>query len=286
MKTREGRLVVFAINGVSKTDTGWWQGSLNVLGQPAEGLAVSLSHHHRAHEELDRSSCDLAAVLTGGSVQAKGRSHLVLAHSAARVNLVAQHEERNALELLDLQQGVELSPGLLETARVGSIDEEHDAVHLWEVILPHSSRLQMATEVESGESHRADGQLLRGWVKRRLQSGQSIVLEHVEQGCLAGVVKAEEEQLGVLVPQAKRGEDVLDWAGSVSTRQRRSEGRSTEGRRTPVEDPHLFVCLLVCLRVLFCSVPRTKGLEYSGRPAALGGPPDWSRDVGLQCMLS
>lgn len=48
---------------------------------------------------------------------------------------------------------------------------------------------------------------------RRSSSGHRGVvthLEHVQQGRLAGVVEAEEQQLGVLVQQAERREDVVD----------------------------------------------------------------------------
>jgi len=40
-------------------------------------------------------------------------------------------------------------------------------------------------------------------VQRRLQDSYTIILEHVQQGRLAGIVEAEEEQLGVLVEQAQ-----------------------------------------------------------------------------------
>lgn len=35
-------------------------------------------------------------------------------------------------------------------------------------------------------------------------------LEHVQQGCLAGIVKTEEQELRVLVQETKRGEDIVD----------------------------------------------------------------------------
>jgi hypothetical protein len=42
----------------------------------------------------------------------------------------------------------------------------------------------------------------------RLQDRNAVVLEHVEQRRLSGIVKTEEQQLGVLVEQAERREDV------------------------------------------------------------------------------
>lgn len=44
----------------------------------------------------------------------------------------------------------------------------------------------------------------------RWGSGLVTHLQHVQQRRLSGVVEAEEQQLGVLVEQAKRREDVVD----------------------------------------------------------------------------
>ena len=42
---------------------------------------------------------------------------------------------------------------------------------------------------------------IRTGMKSRLQSGQTVVLQHVEQSRLSGIVETEEENLGVLVEQ-------------------------------------------------------------------------------------
>ena len=44
-----------------------------------------------------------------------------------------------------------------------------------------------------------------------LQDGYAVVLEHVEQRCLAGIVEAEKEELGMLVCEAKGGQDFPDY---------------------------------------------------------------------------
>lgn len=48
-------------------------------------------------------------------------------------------------------------------------------------------------------------------MQRRLQDSDTIIFEHVQQRRLAGIVEAKEEQLGVLVEQAQRGENVPDY---------------------------------------------------------------------------
>lgn len=48
-------------------------------------------------------------------------------------------------------------------------------------------------------------------MQRRLQNRHTVILQHVEQRRLAGIVEAQEQQLGVLVEQAERREDVVDY---------------------------------------------------------------------------
>lgn len=43
--------------------------------------------------------------------------------------------------------------------------------------------------------------------------GEVTHLQHVQQRRLSGIVEAEEQQLGVLVEQAERREDVVDCRG-------------------------------------------------------------------------
>jgi hypothetical protein len=39
-------------------------------------------------------------------------------------------------------------------------------------------------------------------VKSRLEGGQAVVLQHVKESSLSGIVKTEEKDLGILVEQA------------------------------------------------------------------------------------
>lgn len=50
----------------------------------------------------------------------------------------------------------------------------------------------------------------RGGERTGLEDGYTVVLQHVQQRCLSGIVKTEEEELCVLVGKAERGEEVED----------------------------------------------------------------------------
>ena len=43
-----------------------------------------------------------------------------------------------------------------------------------------------------------------------MENGYTVVLEHVQEGCLAGIVKTEEEKLCMLVGETERGQKVED----------------------------------------------------------------------------
>lgn len=45
-------------------------------------------------------------------------------------------------------------------------------------------------------------------MKSRLEDGHSVVLQHMEEGCLSGIVKTKEEELCVLVEETQRGKSV------------------------------------------------------------------------------
>lgn len=175
---------------------------LNILRQPSNTVSVALSHDNGAHEELNGSdvAVERHLALTGGLVQSEGVLELELGHGLGHVDLVAQNQEGHSLELLNGKQRVELGLGLGESSRVGNVNEEDNAVDLGEVVLPHSSSLDMSTEIEGCEFAVADGQLFGSGVHGGVGDGHSVVLEHVQQSGLSGVIESEEEQLGVLVP--------------------------------------------------------------------------------------
>lgn len=113
---------------------------LDVLGQPADTIAVSLAHDDGAHKHLDRADTlqrDLA--LAGGLVQAELVAEDVLGDGAGVVNLVAEDDKGDLGQLLHGQERVELGLGLGESLVVLGVDEEDDAVDLGEVISPDTT---------------------------------------------------------------------------------------------------------------------------------------------------
>lgn len=113
---------------------------LNVLGQPPDTVAVTLSHNHGAHEELDRSdTLQLHPALSGRLVQAQLVPQLVLGNGIGVVDLVAQDHKGNLGKLLHGQKGVELGLGLGESLVVLGVDKEDDTVDIGEVISPDTA---------------------------------------------------------------------------------------------------------------------------------------------------
>lgn len=96
--------------------------------QPADTLAVALSHNDGAHEDLDGADAlerDLA--LARGLVQAELVPQLVLGDGVGVVDLVAEDEEGSLLEVLHGEERIELGLGLQEALWVFGVDEEDDA---------------------------------------------------------------------------------------------------------------------------------------------------------------
>lgn len=150
--------------------------------------------------------------LSGGGVEAEGVAEFLFRDCAGGVNFVAEDEERDLAQLLDREEGVEFGFRLVEAFRVLGVDEKDDAVDLGEVVLPEPARLLVPSEVVSREFDVADREFFRGRVQGGLEGREAVVLEHVQEGRLSGIVESEEEDLCVLVDEAKAGEDVPEVA--------------------------------------------------------------------------
>lgn len=72
-------------------------------------------------------------------------------------------------------------------------------IYFGEVVLPKSAGLGVAAQIVGGELDVADGKLFACRVQSGLEESDSVVLEHVQQCGLAGIVESQEEELGVLV---------------------------------------------------------------------------------------
>lgn len=160
---------------------------LNVLRQPPNALTVSLSHHNRAHEDLNGpNSIKRHFALASSLIQAELMSQLVFGNSVWVVDLVAEDEKWGLGEVFHAEQSVELGFRLGEALGVLGVNEEDNTADFREVVLPQTTRLLMTAEIEGGEAAATDGQFFGCWVQSRLEDGYAVVLEHVEE-LLAGV---------------------------------------------------------------------------------------------------
>jgi hypothetical protein len=130
-------------------------------------------------------------------------SELFLLHGLLFVNLVAEDDERHGLELLHLKKRVELKLGLSDSFVICRVDNEDNAVELAAVLAPSLPCLLVTPEVIGVESDVADGDLGLVGVDRRISLGEAVTLQHVEQGGLASVVKAQKDDIGALLEEAQ-----------------------------------------------------------------------------------
>lgn len=76
----------------------------------------------------------------------------------------------------------------------------------------------MPTQVKGRELDVADRELFARGVQCRLQHGDAVVLQHVQQCCFTCIIEAEEEKFGVFVGQTEVGEDLPDCNGGLVRR--------------------------------------------------------------------
>eukprot|EP00413_Alexandrium_margalefii_P049510 CAMPEP_0204610442 /NCGR_PEP_ID=MMETSP0661-20131031/61506_1 /ASSEMBLY_ACC=CAM_ASM_000606 /TAXON_ID=109239 /ORGANISM="Alexandrium margalefi, Strain AMGDE01CS-322" /LENGTH=199 /DNA_ID=CAMNT_0051622253 /DNA_START=521 /DNA_END=1120 /DNA_ORIENTATION=+ len=177
--------------------------SLEELCEPLEAFGVAHTLNDTDHEELHRP--DTRVVLLGlltvshMAVEPKHVTKLVLGRSRGDVDLVAQHDEGHICEGLVLKQVRQLLLGLRKACTVCSIHEENDAVDIGKVVLPDAVRRLVATEVVGAEADVLDHQLFCVRVQCWHVRCHAVILEHVKQRGLTRIVKAQEENLRVLV---------------------------------------------------------------------------------------
>lgn len=98
---------------------------LDILAQPPNPLPIPLPHNHAAHEDLNGpDALERHFALARRLVQAQHAAQLVLGDGIGVVDLVAEDDERRALQLLHGEQGVQLGFGFLEALVVFGVDEE------------------------------------------------------------------------------------------------------------------------------------------------------------------
>ena len=124
---------------------------------------------------------------------------LLLRCGGGHVNLVAEDEEGDVGQLVRGEEGIELLLGLGEPSPIDGIDQIHDAVYRREIILPQAAGRLVAAQVEGLELDLANDQLVGVGVERRDMDLYAVLLEHVQQGGLAGIVQPQEQNFGILV---------------------------------------------------------------------------------------
>lgn len=123
---------------------------LDVLGEPANAVTVSLAHDYRAHKHLDRADAlQRHLALASRLVQAELVAESVLGDRAGVIDLVSEDDKGNFGELLHGEQGVELGLGLGESLLVLCVDKEHDTVDLGEVVSPDTAGYSFRGELPS-----------------------------------------------------------------------------------------------------------------------------------------
>lgn len=86
------------------------------------------------------ASTKTSTYLASSLVQPQVVSEFLLAHGTRCVDLVTEDEERNFGKLLDGKQSVQFCLGLGEPLKVGTVDQEDDAIHFREIVAPKSAR--------------------------------------------------------------------------------------------------------------------------------------------------
>merc|ERR1740130_321027 len=195
--------------------TGRTPKSLQELGQPLEALGVAHSFHDAHHKQLHWShACALVGILLDLSavshvaIETQDIPQFILGGCCWDVDLVTQDHKRHIGKRLLVQQATQLLSGLLKSGSVSGIHDEDNTIHCCEIILPDATSGLVAAQVVSAEADVLNHELLSVRVQGRLQLRHPVVLQHVQQGSLASIVEAQEQDLRVLVVQTKVAEHV------------------------------------------------------------------------------
>lgn len=97
----------------------------------------TLSHHHTAHEHLDRpDTLQRNLALPRRLPQTQLMSEFLLADGVRVIDFVAEDQEGDFGQVFHGQEGVELGFGFREAFVVFGVDEEDDAAYFGEVVAP------------------------------------------------------------------------------------------------------------------------------------------------------
>ena len=180
-------------------------GSLDEGRQPLEAVCVADALDDRAHENFDGAGSGVFLVCVfavgGVVVQPQDFSQFLLLERLLLVDFVSEDHEGHILQLRHLQQRVQLLLGFGQTALVGRIHQEDDAVYGAAVVAPGLARLEVAAQVVGIEVDVADGHLGLMRVDGAVCLREPVRLKHVEQRGLPRVVEAQKDDVCALLEE-------------------------------------------------------------------------------------
>merc|ERR1712048_378991 len=170
---------------------------LEELRQPLECLSITHSFDNTHHEEFHRSHtrCTRLGVasISHMTLKIQVSSKLILRSSRWDVNFVAKDHKWYICKGLFLQKLIQFLASFMESISVSSIDEENDAINSSKIVLPNSSCSLVTPQIKSLEPNVFDHELFRVRMKSGDMGCNTIILQHVKQGCLSSIVQTKEK---------------------------------------------------------------------------------------------
>lgn len=164
------------------------------LRKPLESIGITHSSNDGAHVKLnwtDSTGSIGSLILSVGIHQSQGVLEFLLTGRGGHINFISEHQKGNVTQFFRRQEGVQFLLCLRETTPIDGIDEVDDAVDGGKVILPQSTSGFVTTEIESLEFNVANDEFVRVGMEGGDVDLHSVLLEHVEEGGLTGIVQSQ-----------------------------------------------------------------------------------------------
>jgi hypothetical protein len=132
-----------------------------------------------------------------------------LLKTSLHVNLVSEYNKGDILEFGHGQKAIEFFFNFGQSLRGLSVDHKDDAVDCAAVVGPSFTRLPVTSQIVGVEANVSDGDLSLVGMDRAVSLGEAILLQHVEQGGFACIIKTQENNIGRLLEEAHPLEGTL-----------------------------------------------------------------------------
>jgi len=185
--------------------------SVEVLGQPAEAIGITATTENAAHKYLNGAGKALnrgTGLFAGGCHETKAFSELRLREGVREIDLVAKNEERNVCEFLTCKKTVKLLLCLLDTLSIMSINKVDDGITANTVLLPEATYTDVTTKIVSIETDVTHHKLLLSGLRSGSVLRKAGVLEHMKQGSFSCIIKAQEEDLSILIIKTEPAQNI------------------------------------------------------------------------------